>query len=205
MFAKGEAVTETGAQAELARRRHIAGWVAREILPHEERIRAWFRRNRLSPEDVDDLLQEAYCRVSMLASVDHIDSPHAYFFSIARNLLLRRLKRQQIVPFETIAEIEVYRDDAAASPEEQADSHLAYEKVTALIAALPERCRRIVELRKIEGWSQREIAEHLGMTEKAVEKQIWVGVRAVRQAWDAAERQSGNRLASLDRMAGGRR
>lgn len=104
------------------------------------------------------------------------------FFSIVRNLLLRRLKRQRIVPFETIAEIESFQDDRP-SPEQVIGSKLAYEKVLALIADLPERCRHIVQLRKIEGWSQREIAEHLGTTEKAVEKQIWIGIRAVREAW----------------------
>jgi RNA polymerase sigma factor (sigma-70 family) len=182
----------------------LASWVAREIMPHEARIRAWFSRARLSPEDVDDLMQEAYCRIAMLNTVDHITSPHAYFFSVARNLLLRRLRRQQIVPFEAISEIESYRDDDMPSPEEQISSRMAYERVLALIAALPERCRRIIELRKIEGWSQKQIAEHLGMTEKAVEKQVWVGVRTVRDAWVLAERQSVDRLAPAKREIGGR-
>lgn len=153
-----------------------------EILPHEARIRTWLRRSRLSSDDVDEIVQEAYCRIAMLESVDHITVPDAYFFSIVRNLLLRRLKRQRIVPFETIAEIESFQDDRP-SPEQVIGSKLAYEKVLALIADLPERCRHIVQLRKIEGWSQREIAEHLGTTEKAVEKQIWIGIRAVREAW----------------------
>lgn len=163
-------------------RRQLAQWVAVEILPHEARIRTWLRRSRLSSDDVDEIVQEAYCRIAMLESVDHITVPDAYFFSIVRNLLLRRLKRQRIVPFETIAEIESFQDDRP-SPEQVIGSKLAYEKVLALIADLPERCRHIVQLRKIEGWSQREIAEHLGTTEKAVEKQIWIGIRAVREAW----------------------
>jgi RNA polymerase sigma-70 factor (ECF subfamily) len=52
-----------------------------------------------------------------------------------------------------------------------------------------------VELRKIEGWSQKEIADHLGMSEKAVEKQVWTGVRAIRDAWLRAEVQSESRMA----------
>lgn len=205
---KGEDATERWPQGELARRRHLAVWVAREIMPHEARVRAWFQRARLSPEDVDDVIQEAYCRIAMLEAVDHIDSPAAYFFSIARNLLLRRIKRQRIVSFEVIAEIEAYRDDATPSPEEQAGSLMAFERMMKLIANLPERCRRIVELRKIEGWSHREIADHLGMTEKAVEKQIWVGVRAVREAWRSAESRAEQHLeqsASVDHGVRGQR
>nr|WP_255630938.1 sigma-70 family RNA polymerase sigma factor [Novosphingobium sp. FKTRR1] len=178
-----EGATQLEGQHHLARRRALAAWVAREIVPHEGRVRAWFARKRLSPEDIDELMQEAYCRIAMLDGVDHIDSGHAYFFSVARNLLLRQLKRQRIVQFEEIAEIESYRDQSSPSPEDQAANRQAYDRVRALIADLPERCGRIVELRKIEGWSQKEIAAHFGMTEKAVEKQVWVGVRAVREGW----------------------
>lgn len=171
-------------RAQLERRRALALWVAREIMPHEPRMRAWFVKRRIAPDVVDELMQDAYCRVAMLDSVDHIDCGHAYFFSICRNLLARRLKRQQIAPFEAISEIESYRDSGLPSPEEQVAARMAFDRVRSLLAKLPERCRRVVELRKIEGWSQKEIAAHMGMTEKAVEKQVWVGVRAIREAWD---------------------
>lgn len=189
-------------KSELAHRRGLALWVAREIVPHEGRIRAWFARKRLAPDDVDELMQEAYCRIAMLDTVDHIDCGHAYFFSIARNLLLRKLKRQQVVPFEAISEIESYRDTQTPSPEEQVAHRLACERVMSLIADLPERCRRIVELRKIEGWSQKEIAAHMGMSEKAVEKQVWVGVRAIREGWSLAQGPAESSGLSLGRRAG---
>ena len=195
-MAKGDVTSE------LERRRSLALWVAREILPHEDRVRAWFARRRLAPEDVDELMQEAYCRIAMLQTVDHIDCGHAYFFSIARNLLLRRLKRQQVVPLEAISEIESFRDTQTPSPEEQVSTRLAYERVMALIAGLPERCRRIVELRKIEGWSQKEIAAHLGISEKAVEKQVWVGVRAIREGWSAGGEPAGAGAIAANRKAG---
>lgn len=157
-------------------------------MPHEPRIRAWFLRRGVAHDEVDELMQDAYCRLAMLDTVTHISCPHAYFFSICRNLLARRLKRQQIAPFETISEIESYRDNGTASPEEQVASKMAFERLRQLLVSLPERCRKIVELRKIEGWSQKEIAEHMGITEKAVEKQVWVGVRAIREGWDQLER-----------------
>lgn len=181
----------------------LATWVAREVLPHEHRVRQWLNRARISGEDADEIIQEAYCRLAMLADVDHIDNGHAYFFSIVRNLLVRRLKRQRIVPLETIAEVDAWQDDRP-SPEQTAAGRMAYAKTLDLIARLPERCRRIVQLRKIEGWSQRRIAEHLGTTEKAVEKQIWLGVRALRDAWSRAEQEADDRMTVAERR-GGRR
>lgn len=144
-------------------------------------------------------MQEAYCRIAMLPSVDHIDQPLAYMFATTRNLSLRRLKRQQVVVLEALSEIETWQDDATPSPEEQAASRISYERVMGIIGRLPERCRRIVELRKIEGWSQKEIAAHLGITEKAVEKQVWTGVRAIRDAWTQAEAQSEHLMQGSER------
>lgn len=151
-------------------------------MPHEARTRAWLAR-RVSGEEADEVIQDAYCRLAMLDDVSHIERPDAYFFSIVRNLLVRRLKRQQVVPLDLVAEIDSFSDDGRPSPEDIVGSRRDYARVIEIIGDLPERCRRIVQLRKIEGWSQREIADHLGTTEKAVEKQIWLGIRAVRAAW----------------------
>ncbi len=170
----------------LKQRSEVAVWVANEVLPLEGRVRGWLNRAQVARADADELIQEAYCRIAMLDSVDHIETPYAYFHSIVRNLLLRRLRRERVVAFETFAEIEALHDDRP-SPEQLAATKMACTKLRAIIRELPERCRQIVELRKIEGWSQKQIAQHMGTTEKAVEKQIWLGVRMIRQAWDSAE------------------
>lgn len=164
---------------EFERRARIAAWVATRVMPHEAAVRARLARFCRAGEEIDELIQDAYCRLAMLEAVDHIDRPDAYFFSIARNLLIRRLKRAQVVPIETVAEIDAISVDEAPSPERQVGARLDYDRVRAIIAALPERCRRIVEMRRIEGLPQKEIARRLGVTEKVVEKQVWQGIRAV--------------------------
>ena len=176
------------------RRQERAAWVAREILPHEPKVRAWLRRARTSPEDIDEIIQETYCRLATLDTVEHIASPISYFLSTARNLLARRLRRQRIVPMEALVQVDSYRDDGP-SPEELAMSKMAHRTMLALIDDLPERCARIVRLRKIEGLSQKQIAAQLGTTEKAIEKQVWLGVRLLREAWTRAEVDADQRLA----------
>ena len=81
----------------------MAAWVTEHVIPHEAAVRAWLARTRASQEDIDELIQESYSRLAALESVDHIDRPDAYFFSIARNLLVRRLRRARVVPIEAIA------------------------------------------------------------------------------------------------------
>ncbi|GAA0661361.1 RNA polymerase sigma-70 factor (ECF subfamily) [Sphingomonas insulae] len=189
-------------QLSAAGRRHErALWVAGEVLPHEQKVRAWLRRARVSPEDIDEILQEAYCRIATLESVAHITSPYSYFLSTARNLLARRLRRQRIVPMEALVQVDSYQDDAP-SPEELAVSKVSHRAMLALIDRLPERCGSIVRLRKLEGWSQKKIADHLGTTEKAVEKQVWLGVRLLREAWSRAEGDADERLVRSSSVMG---
>ncbi len=118
--------------------------------------------------------------------------------------MLRRLKRQRIAPIDVIAEIESYHDTLTPSPEQQAAGKLDYARMVAFMDELPERCRVIVRLRKIDGWPQRRIAEHLGITEKAVEKQVWLGVKAIRDRWSQADRKVEDRLEQLALESGGK-
>lgn len=161
-------------------------------------MRAWLARARATQEDIDELIQESYSRLAALESVDHIDRPDAYFFSIARNLLVRRLRRAKIIPIEAIAEIDAYQDDTRPSPEREAGSRLDHRRLLGLIDALPERRRRIVRMRKLDGCSQKEIAQELGVSESIVENEIYQGVQAVLKAWRDGEAETAARLTAFE-------
>jgi RNA polymerase sigma-70 factor (ECF subfamily) len=176
----------------------MAAWVAEAVIPYEGAVRAWLVRARVSQEDIDDLVQEAYCRLAALDRVDHIARPDAYFFSIVRNLLLRRLKRTRIVSIEMIAEIEAYAVDDSPSPEREAGGRLDYARLCAIMAGLPERCRRIVEMRKLEGISQKEIARRIGVTESVVENDVHQGIQAILREWRDEENRVASRLSACE-------
>ena len=192
----GEWPTTRGVNFE--RRRRMAAWVTEHVIPHEAAVRAWLARARASQEDIDELIQESYSRLAALESVEHIDRPDAYFFSIARNLLVRRLRRAKVIPIETIAEIDAYQDDARPSPEREAGGRLDFRRLMALIDSLPERRARIVRMRKLDGYSQREIARTLGVSESVVENEVYQGVQAVLRAWRDGEVQAAARLNALE-------
>jgi len=184
---------------EQERRRRIVAWVADEVMPHEAKVRAWLARSRMSREDIDDVIQEAYCRLSAMDGFEAIDRPDAYFFSIARNLLASQMRRSRIVQIEAVAEIEALSPfDEAPSPERAASARIELARVRELVAGLPERCRRIFELRKIEGLPQREIASRLGVNESVVENDGAKGVRLILAALRAQEEAG---VAAIERGA----
>lgn len=186
----------------LAQRAAIVSWVASSVMPHEGQVRLALRRWGVAADELDDIIQDAYCRLAVLDSIDHIERPDAYFFAVARSVAVRRLRQHRVVRLGAIAEIEGIPDDERPSPERQAAGRHDLNRVLAIIARLPDRCRRVVQLRKIDGWSQKQVAAHLGTTEKAVEKQVWLGVRAIREAWSRNQDVVDARLAAAEREDG---
>lgn len=161
-------------------RRELTIWIAREILPHEQDVRRWLARLVVNFHDVEDIMQECYARFARLQSVAHIEEPRAYFRITARNIALRQLRRARIVRIDALTEIDaVTLPTDEPSPERITGGRLELAHVRDLIAALPQRCRRVVEMRRIEGLSQREIARQLGVTENVVENEAARGLRQV--------------------------
>lgn len=179
------------------RHRRIVRWVADQVMPHEGKVRAWLARSRMSDEDIDDVIQETYCRLWSVDDPDSIDRPDAYFFSVARNLLTQQMRRQRIVRIDLIAELDsIAPADESPSPERRALARLDLVRVRALVAALPDRCRAIFEMRKIEGVPQREIARRLGVTESMVENDAAKGLRLLLAALREGESDAAARLES---------
>jgi RNA polymerase sigma-70 factor (ECF subfamily) len=179
----------------------MMAWVGREILPHEADVRAWLRRT-LDPDDLEDVIQEAYCQIAGLEDVGHIGSGRAYFFVTARRIVLMRLRRARVVRIETVTEIEnlsIVGDEP--SPERIVAGRHELLRVRSLIEGLPDRCRRIFELRKIEGLSQREVARKMGVSEHIVENDVGKGLKLILKALAEGERNAEQALARTERDA----
>jgi DNA-directed RNA polymerase specialized sigma24 family protein len=84
----------------------IAGWVAENILPWEGLVRNWLRRRWGHAVEVDDILQEAYCRIASLDSVDHIANGKAYFFTTVRSVALDSLRRAKTMGARGMTEMD---------------------------------------------------------------------------------------------------
>jgi RNA polymerase sigma factor (sigma-70 family) len=173
-------------------RARVTAWLGRQVLPHEGDLRAWLRQSFAAAGDVDDIIQETYCRLAALTQVDHIEHPRAYFFQAARSVALEQIRRARVVRIETVSEMDTLNlilDDPSA--ERVVSGRRELQRVRGLIADLPERCRRIFEMRKIDGVSQREIARRLGVTEHVVENEAVRGLRAILAAMTEQDAPTG--------------
>ncbi|WP_235559293.1 RNA polymerase sigma factor [Brevundimonas sp. Leaf168] len=173
---EGKSMIYGGGKSEHARVR----WLGQEILPHEQDVRAWLRRSLVTSNDVDDVIQESYCRLANLKAVEQIESPRAYFFQTARSVVLEQMRRARIVRIDAVTEIDALRIEwDEPSPERIAGGRKELERVMKIVATLPERSRRIFEMRRVLGLSQKEIARQLGVSENVVENEAARALKAV--------------------------
>lgn len=169
----------------------VARWVAREILPHEGRVRAWLSRQWRGAIDIDDVVQEAYCRLSALASIDHIENPLAYFRRTAHAAAVDAIRHttKNIVSMTENDWFDVLDESPSADRVVEGAQELG--RVGGLLASLSDTCRRVIQLRRVEGLSQREAAARLGVSENVVENHIVRGIRKVTAAMAQQDAEAG--------------
>lgn len=171
-------------------------WFAEQVQPHEGMLRAWLHSRFPRESDVDDIVQEAYARVLEARATTAIESPKAFLFATARNLVLARFRRQQAVNGQYgLAEfdLESVLDETADVPQAVARAQ-ELELLTQAIQSLPTRCRQVLTLRKIYGLSQKDVAAQLGITENTVEAQGVIGLRKLSEYFEKIERQQRRRI-----------
>jgi RNA polymerase sigma factor (sigma-70 family) len=164
-------------------RHEILAWVAGNVLPHEADLRARLRRMVTSSDQIDDIVQESYLNLARLKSVAHIRNGRAYLFTTARSILLQHIRRERLVRFDSLTDLQLLTiEDEAPGPERDAGARQELDRVARLIAGLPDRCREIFELRRVQGVSQREIAARLNLPEHTVEQQAVRGLKLIMRA-----------------------
>jgi RNA polymerase sigma-70 factor (ECF subfamily) len=151
-----------------------AAWLSRNILAHEPALRAQLSRWRV-PDDleVDDIVQETYAKLAMLDDVEAIRNPKAYFFQIARSIILMHVRRSRVVSIQAVEQIEqlsVASDEP--DPEVQTSDRQQLHFLAKMIAALPAISQTAMTLRLVHELSHREIGERLGMSPNAVQKSL---------------------------------
>lgn len=132
-----------------------------------------FSKSFLKIEDgIDDILQEVFIRIwNNRKEIINSDTFNSYIFTITRNLLLNelrsRLNNQKLK--DNILHASLAEEYASFEKVEFAELK---EKVDVLINELPAKQKEIFTLSRVEGMSNKEIAEKLNISAKTVEYHI---------------------------------
>lgn len=168
--------------------RDIDTWFIQEVLPHGARYRALARRLSPSSEEAADLVQDVYLKVLATDGWRAIKDPRAYVLRMVKNLAIQKMRRARVLSIDAVANMEAITvSDDRPDAFEQASSRQRLRLVLDALQTLPPRCREVVELRRIQGLSARDIAARLGLSLSTVEKRLARGMAAITLAMESAE------------------
>lgn len=131
------------------------------------------------PKEIEDIVQETYVRICQIDNHDAIVKTKSFVMKTARNLALDHIKKAETRLADGIQYEADYSIDTDEKDElfEQAASNEEFAHFCESVRQLPLQCRRVFVLKKVYGYSQKEIAKELQVSESTVEKHIGDGLK----------------------------
>lgn len=134
------------------------------------------------PPEIEDIVQETYVRVCQFERADSIRHPRSFLYRTARNLALDHIKRSEVRTTVSLEDDDEERDEndtaqTSLDVYDQLAAQQEFEIFCAAVQQLPLQCRRVFVMRKVYGYSQKEIAQALEISESTVEKHIAYGIK----------------------------
>jgi RNA polymerase sigma factor (sigma-70 family) len=154
-----------------------AQWFAEHVQAHEPALRAWLRARFPWLHEADEVAHDAVVRLWQQRSAA-IASPKALLFAIARNAAHDLGRRRGIAEINSVAEIERLSVlDEHTDVAEAVSTRQELDVLADALRDLPDGCRQVLTLCKMYGYTPKEVAARLGISEHTVRAQIAKGIR----------------------------
>ncbi len=148
------------------------------FLENESVIKKFLRRYSSNAHNIEDICQETILRALVAEKNRKIEQPKAFLFGVAKNVARKELekKSRSLIDF-----IEDYSGQEYLSDEpgidEKIDSHKRMLIFWEAVSNLPAQCQKVFVLKKVHGYSHKEIAKHLDISVSTVEKHVASGLK----------------------------
>jgi len=145
-----------------------------------ERLRNYLYYHCGNAQAAEDLAQEAFIRLWEHCKKVPPEKAKAFVYRVGFNLMLDMAKHKKVVrKFETARQEHSGPDD----PHFQVEQHEFEERLWAVIRSMPEKNRVVFLMNRLDGMTYKQIAEAIGVTDKAVEKRMQKALGAIREIY----------------------
>lgn len=148
---------------------------------HARHLKQFIGSRVSTEEDAEDILHETFIRMSDANPSLKIGDARKYLFTIARNIIIDRARRPKLFVSEASKDEEIPEWPA---DQPALDEKLAIERdmktLEAAIMSLSKRCQQAFVMRVFHGYSHAEIANHMNISVKTVEKHLTKGFMVCR-------------------------
>ena len=152
-----------------------------QLFRDHNRLLVGYLTNRLrSEQEAKEVAQEAYVRLLQLQDPGNPSLLRAYLFKTATNLAIDRLRHRRV---QLLAEEQpqlfatlTARGGESGDPAEQLAEREQTAQLLGFLQELPLKCQHVLNLHRLEGVPQNEVAARLGFSERMVRRYVTYAV-----------------------------
>ena len=139
-----------------------------------------------SEEEAKNIVQDVFLYLwEHFGTLDGVRSVEAFLVTMTRNRCLNFLKHKLFVDSHKQSLQEVEESQMRLYALQQFDESInssegIEERLTQAVAELPERCREIFYMSRMDGLKHKEIADRLNISVNTVENQIAIALKKIR-------------------------
>jgi RNA polymerase sigma-70 factor (ECF subfamily) len=154
-----------------------------EIFRHYAKPLFYYAAKFVGDDQAKDIVQDTFAKLWADKSLVITKSLNSLLFTTIRNRCLQQLEKEKVrnkyiestrQKLQT-EELQFYMDERSSLMEQELE-----DKLNEVLKNLPDRCRQIFMMSRFENKKNREIAEELDISVKAVEKQISKALSTIR-------------------------
>lgn len=153
------------------------GELERSYRANHRELLSWARKFVRRPEDIEDIVQEAYIRSYKQMLEHEIENPRAYLYTATRNLAIKHnnLSANKLsTQLDDLGLEEVLPKEDVVLQGVQAGEEFAH--LCEAVSTLPKQCRRAFVLKKIYGLTHAEVAERMDISLSTVHQHVAKGL-----------------------------
>ncbi len=128
----------------------------------------------------EDLVQEVFIKVWEKRDSIKKDTIKSLLYTIANNLMINHFKHKQVV-MNHQGDVIAQNRTELNSPQFVLEGKEFEEKLNAVIQSLPEGCREVFLMNRIDKLKYEEIADRLELSVKAIEKRMSKAIGIIRE------------------------
>lgn len=151
------------------------------VLPVKNKLFRFALKFLRNEEEARDIVQEVLIRVwNGRDQMTDVQNWEAWCMRITKNLSLDRVRamsRRQTQPIEESYHLR----HEALTPHESTEVDESMQKITQMIASLPDKQRQVIHLRDVEGYSYQEICDILELDMNQVKVNLFRARNSVRE------------------------
>jgi RNA polymerase sigma-70 factor, ECF subfamily len=152
----------------------------------EVRLRPYVSRRVASPADADDILQEILLRMHRgISTLEESERFGPWVYGVAKRAIADHFRGRARHPFASSSGFESKAEPTSESEDgHELEAELA-ECVALFVARLPSPYREAVTLTELEGLTQREAAEMLGLGVSGMKSRVQRGRARIREMFES--------------------